>query len=189
MRPGETFSLWPKRGLMADSLTTSANPFRVTPLKMQLAPIPGCGALGVHGCSTLTAVRTEREARRRDRVRRVMRVTVALLSIAVAREARAQAPTNVTSAGIAAVGDAAIALDWRTTVMILRQGAVETNWVLGPRPNTDALVVYNLAALAAYTVGALELPKPWRYLMAIGVVGLESACVAMNLHWQSADGH
>jgi hypothetical protein len=118
-----------------------------------------------------------------------MRVAVALLGLLVAREAGAQAPTIVTSAGIAAVGDAAIALDWRTTVIILRQGAVETNWVLGPRPNTDALVVYNLAALAAYTVGSIELPKPWRYLMAIGVVGLESACVAMNLRWQSADGH
>jgi hypothetical protein len=117
-----------------------------------------------------------------------MRVAVALLSLAVARPVGAQAPTIATSAGIAAVGDAAIALDWRTTVVILRQGAVETNWVLGPRPNTDALLVYNLAALAAYTVGSIELPKPWRYLMAIGVVGLESACVAINLHWQSADG-
>jgi hypothetical protein len=174
---------------MADFLTTSAKPFRVTPLKMRIAPIVGRGALGVYGCSTASEVPTEREARRRDRGRRVMRVIVVLLSLAGAREAGAQAPGIATSAGIAAVGDAAIALDWRTTVIILRQGAVETNWVLGPRPNTDALLVYNLAALAAYTVGSIELPKPWRYLMAIGVVGLESACVAMNLRWQSADGH
>jgi len=131
------------------------------------------------------------ELQRRELGRRVVRLTVALLGLAAAhaRDGSAQAVPITKSATLAVVGDAAIAWDGRTTFLALRRGATESNVVLGPHPNNGALIGYFVAASAAYTASVIALPKPWRYLVAIGVVGLESVCVTENLRWRAAHGY
>jgi hypothetical protein len=148
--------------------------------------IAACGAPDARVCSIAIA---GTELRRRDLGRRVRSVIIALLGLAVARDGSAQALAITNTATLAAVGDAAIALDWRLTFLSLQRGATESNVVLGPHPNSDALLRYFVVALAAYTAGVTVLPKPWRYMLAIGVVGLESVCVVKNLRWQPAHGN
>jgi hypothetical protein len=154
---------------------------RLVRLSVPQTLIAACVALGVR----VSAIARD-ELRRRGLGRRALRFIFALLSLAIAKDGGAQAPVITKSVAFTLVGDAAITLDWRMTVLSLERGAVETNVVLGPHPSSGALLGYNVVALAGYTATVMLLPKPWRYLVAIGVVGLESVCIAKNLRWQSA---
>jgi hypothetical protein len=166
-----------------ESLKRSSKPVRITVPQRLIA---ACGALGARVSSIAIA---GDELRRRELGRRVMAVVFALLGLAVAQDGGAQAAAITNSATLAVVGDAAIVLDWRLTVLSLQQGATESNVILGPHPNSGFLLGYFVAAVAGYTASVIVLPKPWRYLIAIGVIGLESVAVARNLRWQSANAY
>jgi hypothetical protein len=171
------------RGHVLKSVRSSFKPVRFT-APPTLTAARGALAVRVSGIAG-------DELQRRALGRRAMRVILALLGLAAgrARDGSAQALPIAKRATLAVVGDAAIAWDGRTTFLALRRGATESNVVLGPHPNNGALIGYFVAASAAYTASVITLPKPWRYVVAIGVVGLESVCVAENLRWQATHGY
>ena len=86
-------------------------------------------------------------------------------------------PTNVVVASSAGVS---LLVDWAQTRQALRRGWTETNPVLGPRPSSARLTLYNLVALPTVAGIGACLPTGWRTVWYAAVTLLETANITRN---------
>jgi len=132
---------------------------------------------------------TQPRAARHPRPETARRACLTILILVAALPAQARDPWTAADSALEAAGATLQLLDWSQSLYLAHGGPIahghegqESNPVLGSHPSYAEVNAYFAATLAGHLAIAYVLPRPWRTLWQVLLIGVEGDSVVHNMN-------